>query len=114
MLILACWRFQLISNHLMSNATVATCGGNFYDPGGPSGQYGNNQNYTMTFVPATQGDRLKFTFSQFSVEANSSCSYDWLKIYNGPDIKRIPHWHLLRQQFAWRGYLYPCHGRPDL
>ncbi|MBW6498678.1 MAG: carboxypeptidase regulatory-like domain-containing protein [Bacteroidales bacterium] len=72
-------------NHLMSNATVATCGGNFYDSGGPSGQYGNNQNYTMTFVPATQGDRLKFTFSQFSVEANSSCSYDWLKIYDGPD-----------------------------
>lgn len=72
-------------NHLMSNTTVASCGGNFYDPGGPSGQYGNNQNYTMTFVPATQGDRLKFTFSQFSVEANSSCSYDWLKIYNGPD-----------------------------
>ncbi len=72
-------------NHLMSNATVATCGGNFYDSGGPSGQYGNNQNYTMTFVPATQGDRLKFTFSQFSVEANSSCSYDWLKIYDGPN-----------------------------
>jgi len=72
-------------NHLMSNATVATCGGYFYDSGGPSGQYTNNENYTMTFVPATQGDRLKFNFTQFSIEANSSCSYDWLRIYDGPD-----------------------------
>lgn len=72
-------------NHNISNTTVATCGGNFYDPGGPTGQYSNNQDYTMTFVPATQGDRLKFTFSQFSLEANSNCSYDWLKIFNGPN-----------------------------
>lgn len=72
-------------NHNISNTTVATCGGNFYDPGGPAGQYSNNQDFTMTFVPATQGDLLKFTFSQFSLEANSSCSYDWLKIYNGPN-----------------------------
>jgi PKD repeat protein len=72
-------------NHNMSNATVATCGGNFYDPGGPTGQYSNNQDYTMAFVPATQGDRLKFTFSQFALESHSSCNYDWLKIFDGPN-----------------------------
>ena len=72
-------------NHNMSNATVATCGGNFYDPGGPTGQYGNNQDYTMVFVPATQGDQLKFTFTQFDVESHSSCNYDWLKIFDGPN-----------------------------
>lgn len=72
-------------NHNISNTTVATCGGNFYDPGGPTGQYGNNQDYTMTFVPATQGDMLEFTFTAFSVEPNSSCDWDWLKIYDGPN-----------------------------
>jgi PKD repeat protein len=70
---------------LMANQTVATCGGYFYDSGGPSGQYSNNENYVFTFYPATQGDMLQFVFEEFQVEAHGSCNWDWLRIFNGPD-----------------------------
>ncbi len=63
----------------MTNATITTCSGNFYDSGGSSGSYVNNENYTETFYPATPGAKIKFIFSSFSTEAN----YDFLRIYDG-------------------------------
>ncbi|HZK07339.1 MAG TPA: M14 family zinc carboxypeptidase [Bacteroidales bacterium] len=68
---------------LMGNQTITTCTGLFYDSGGSSGNYGNNEDYTMTFKPETAGSNIIVDFLEFSVEPNSSCSYDWLKIYNG-------------------------------
>ncbi|MDQ3110025.1 MAG: T9SS type A sorting domain-containing protein [Bacteroidota bacterium] len=63
----------------MSTTTVTTCSGTFYDAGGSAGNYGNNENYTMTFTSST-GDRISFAFSTLSVEA---CC-DRLYIYDGP------------------------------
>jgi PKD repeat protein len=63
----------------MTNATITTCSGNFYDSGGSSGSYANNENFTETFYPATPGAKIKFIFSSFSTEAN----YDYLRIYDG-------------------------------
>ena len=63
----------------MTNATITTCSGNFYDSGGSSGSYGNNENFTETFYPATPGAKIRFIFSSFSTEAN----YDYLRIYDG-------------------------------
>lgn len=77
--------------HNMSNAVVASCSGTFYDSGGASGSYQNNENYTMTFIPGVMGDKLKFVFTAFNVEQHASCNYDWLKIYDGPDTS----WPLL-------------------
>lgn len=64
----------------MSNSSVTNCGSNFYDTGGPSSSYYSNQNFTKTFYPNTAGNKLEFTFTQFSTE---SCC-DRLYIYNGP------------------------------
>lgn len=69
--------------YLMSNQTVNVCNGLFYDSGGANNNYGNNQNFTMTFVPEIAGAKLKVEFLEFSVEHHSSCGYDWLKIYDG-------------------------------
>ena len=63
----------------MQNTTVETCSALFYDNGGPNGNYGNNQNLTMTFLPAAQGGMLEAVFEEFATENN----YDWLYIYNG-------------------------------
>ena len=56
------------------------CGGNFYDSGGPAGNYGNGQLFTATFC-APPGQYLTFNFTSF----NTEFLFDWLDIYNGPN-----------------------------
>ncbi len=68
---------------LMANQTITTCTGLFYDTGGDAGQYGNDEDFTMTFMPGNAGSSIIVSFEMFDVEDNASCSYDWLKIYNG-------------------------------
>jgi uncharacterized protein (DUF427 family) len=63
----------------MSNTTVTTCSGNFYDSGGPTGNYSNNQNITMTFSSGSSA-RVSVSFSSFATETNN----DFLWIYDGP------------------------------
>jgi PKD repeat protein len=67
----------------MSSMTLNTCNGTFYDQGGPIGNYGSNQNYTMVFIPGTPGNSLQATFSEFELEESSNCSNDYFKIFNG-------------------------------
>jgi PKD repeat protein len=63
----------------ITNGSATTCYGNFYDSGGPSGNYSNIQNITETFYPSTPGAMIKFVFDSFLTEYG----YDYLKIYNG-------------------------------
>ncbi|KAF0130189.1 MAG: hypothetical protein FD155_1975 [Bacteroidetes bacterium] len=74
---------SVTSMYIMSNGTYTTCEGTFFDPGGPSNEYGNNQQMTMTIVPDTEEALTKVEFTMFDLEAQSNCDYDWLKIYNG-------------------------------
>ena len=64
----------------MSNTTVNTCGGTFYDPNG-TGNYANNQLNTMTFCSSTAGAQLQFIFTLWNLE---TCC-DYLSIYDGPN-----------------------------
>lgn len=65
----------------MDNTPVTTNSGTFYDEGGASNDYGDYENYTKTFTPATVGNKLRFSFSSFAVETG----YDYLYIYDGPN-----------------------------
>ena len=56
------------------------CGGMFYDSGGPSGQYADNQFFTATFC-APPGQYISFNFTAFNTEA----IFDLLDVYNGPN-----------------------------
>ncbi len=81
----------LIPEYLMSNETVTTCVGLFYDSGGPDGQYSNSEDYTMTFLPDFAEDMIKVDFLSFNVESG----YDYLHIYNGantssPEVEGSP------------------------
>ncbi len=68
---------------MMSNETVTTCIGLFYDSGGESGDYNNDEDFVMTFLPGAAGTNIIVEFEQFDVEYNADCNYDWLRIYDG-------------------------------
>ena len=63
----------------MQNGTVETCSAMFYDNGGPNGNYNNNRNYTMTFLPAIEGNMIRADFVEFNTESG----YDYLYVYDG-------------------------------
>ena len=69
--------------YLMSNSTISTNNGLFYDSGGADNNYSDNENYIMTFKPSGGCTNLRIEFIEFNVEYESSCDYDWLRIYNG-------------------------------
>jgi PKD repeat protein len=69
----------LIPTYLISNTTITTCVGNFYDTGGPAGNYTDNENLTMTFLPYSPNAMIRAAFSSYSTELG----YDYLRIYNG-------------------------------
>ncbi|HEX8562838.1 MAG TPA: PKD domain-containing protein, partial [Flavobacterium sp.] len=68
-------------NYNISNTSVSTCSGNFYDSGGAGGNYGNGQSFTMTFCPSTPGSAIKLNFSAFNLH-----STDIMYIFDGNDI----------------------------
>lgn len=62
----------------------AICGGNFVDPGGPTGNYPNNVTAatgTTTITPDVAGNQVTVTFTSFNTQLNT----DLLKVYDGPD-----------------------------
>src|SRR5690554_3861960 len=61
--------------------TPPACGGKFFDSGGPSGNYDNNENITTVISPDNPGDFVTVTFTMFNVEAN----WDALYVYDGPN-----------------------------
>lgn len=74
---------NVISDHfVMTNSTITTCTGTFVDPG-DSYNYGNNQNFTVTFYPSQAGGQVMADFVEFNVELSSGCASDYLSVYNG-------------------------------
>ena len=60
---------------------LSVCTGTFYDSGLDTGEYGNGEDYTMTFLPPEGEEFIIVDFSAFEVEGN----YDFLHVYLGPD-----------------------------
>lgn len=66
--------------YLMDNTSVNACSGTFYDSGGNTGNYGNSENFTMTFCASTIGSCVRMVFTSFDIETN----FDEMRIYDGP------------------------------
>lgn len=60
---------------------VTTCNSSFYDSGGSTGNYQDNENYSVTFYPSGNGS-IQITFSSFDTEYY----YDSLYVYNGNTV----------------------------
>ncbi|MFB6258497.1 MAG: PKD domain-containing protein [Flavobacteriales bacterium] len=65
-------------SYTISNDTVYTCSGDFYDSGGNSNTYSNNENYVFTICPSNSAN-IQLDFTSFDVEDN----YDVLCVYDG-------------------------------
>ena len=61
-----------------TNNNYTTCSGTFYDSGGANNNYGNNQNYTVTFCSGN-GQPIYLNFTAFNLQSGS----DFLLIYAG-------------------------------
>lgn len=69
------------STYLLNNNTlVNTCGGLFYDSGGPSADYGKFDSFTKTFC-SNSGNCLKMIFTSFILRSG-----DIMTIYDGPTV----------------------------
>jgi hypothetical protein len=64
--------------NMSTGSTTLTGNANFYDNGGPSADYTNNQSLTYTVYPASCNN-VRVTFSSFSTESLT----DYLYVYNG-------------------------------
>src|SRR5690606_10954102 len=60
---------------------IPECGDTFYDSGGPSGNYGNNENRITTIYPNIPGGIVMATFTAFELEN----TWDYLYVHDGPD-----------------------------
>ena len=70
---------SVTESYSMNNGTITTCNALFFDSGAASGDYHNNEDYTMTFMPGTGNAKLEVTFTDFNTEAG----YDKLYVYDG-------------------------------
>ena len=74
-----------VPQYIMSDDTVTTCNGLFYDSGGaddgPAGNYSNNEIFTFTICPETDGQSTQLNFTEFATQNNA----DIMSIYNASD-----------------------------
>ncbi len=78
--------YQLVAGPTYTiNQILTTPSATIYDPGGPSGDYSNNQRHFIRIAPPG-ATSITLTFQQFSLENNFSASTkggDYLYIYDG-------------------------------
>lgn len=73
--------FKLV-NPNYTPTTYTTASGNFYDSGGSSANYGDDERRVWLIQPAGGASEITLTFSSFALETN----YDFMYIYDGNDV----------------------------
>jgi len=63
----------------LNGQSINTCSGTFYDSGGQFSDYGTNENYTVTFCPATGSQGFLVNFNSINIGTG-----DQLCIHDGP------------------------------
>lgn len=73
--------------YLMSNISYTVCDAHFFDAGGPSGQYKENENAIITFIPASATKKLSAIFNNLDIEeGGTDCTNDMLLVYDGTSV----------------------------
>ena len=71
--------FAVAQDVNMQNGTFPRCSGVFYDSGGATGDYGNNENFEMTICPDIPGQKLQLNFTAF----NTQSGLDIMTVFDG-------------------------------
>ncbi len=75
---------KIVNMYYMGIGSETLCSGLFYDSGGPDSDYSNNEDYVMTFYPATSGAMLEIIFTMFDVQSKTGNSVkDYFQIFDG-------------------------------
>ena len=72
------WSQTINLDATVNGTTQSTCSATLYDSGGPSGQYQNDEDYSITFC-STNGDCMQVDFTSVDMEPG----YDYVYIYDG-------------------------------
>jgi len=76
-----------ISDDLMiSDGRTQLCSGRLFDSGGPTGNYGDNENYTFTICPSEFHRCVSFDLAYFNIEHEAEGIGEKLSFYNGSSI----------------------------
>jgi len=78
---------------LMHNGLVNTCDANFFDTGGPSSNYGLEEDSVLTICPDSPDNVIQVTFNSFNAEDNMFSPlnpYDYMIIYDGNSTSGTP------------------------
>ncbi|OFY31103.1 MAG: hypothetical protein A2X09_15515 [Bacteroidetes bacterium GWF2_43_11] len=79
------WNYILVGEqYLMPEGNINTCGGMFYDDGGPNHPYTPNSQKVVTFTSPDTEKQMRVTFSEFNI--NTDCDKERLEIYNGDNL----------------------------
>lgn len=81
---LSIWQLAKVQaqNYVMNGTPVTDCSGTFFDPGGETGGYGNNQNLTTTICSdGSDGTHIRLSFSGADLAPG-----DLLCLYDGTDV----------------------------
>jgi len=73
--------------YIIEDGQVTTCSGLFLDNGGIDANYSANLDYIYTVYGSEDAETaiLSVDFTSFAVEYHTSCNYDYLEIYDGPN-----------------------------
>lgn len=76
---------QVDEHFAIENGEITACSGLFLDSGGLDNNYNNNEDFVFTiYGDGSANDvRLLVDFQEFDIEYQTTCNYDYLKIYNG-------------------------------
>ncbi len=67
----------------IADGTISTCAGVLEDTGGPSGEYGNNENHTVTICPDIPGDAISLNWVFFALSQQLPNPLDRIRIWDG-------------------------------
>ncbi|MBP9081044.1 MAG: PKD domain-containing protein, partial [Flavobacteriales bacterium] len=70
----------------IANGDISTCSGVLEDTGGPTGTYGNNENFTVTICPDIPGDAISLNWIVFNLSQQLPNPLDRIRIWDGDNI----------------------------
>lgn len=77
-------KLQAQQFNISSNPSIETCTGALEDSGGPSGEYGNNENFTTVICPSNPGDVITLQFVVANLDmSGAQNTWDRIRVWNG-------------------------------